>query len=398
MVMSYEIIHTFGFSVYFVFFLLFLWARRIPRTNAGSGWWATSISFALLARLSLLLLIPTNDARLITSIYAAINLLEKPFLLTGLSRFLNLGIKARWFWLVAAAAELWLLGAWVADLSQLERNIGYSVMNSGFMFWMAWICYKNRSAVPGWLLPVSAACAAMGLHWFFAPILIEFYPSWFNNGFLLGTVLVLLQYMSLLAATLSQFQKRLMDAESKALDMAFLDPLTGLNNKRYMNTLFDHALLLATRPHHLVAIFYIDLDNFKPINDTAGHHVGDEVLKAIAARIKGIVRSTDICARVGGDEFIVIGTQLENENQAFDVAKKLLSQMMQEVQVGEQQYMLGASIGISLYPHHARDLSELIQCADSAMYQVKRNGKSGYEIYKAQADGSPTPVQTQLAH
>ncbi|WP_343586372.1 GGDEF domain-containing protein [Herbaspirillum sp.] len=396
MSMSYLIVHTFGFSVYFVFFLLFLWACRIPRTNAGPGWWAISISFALLARLSLMLLIPTNDVRLITSIYAAINLLEKPFLLIGLCRFLNLDIKQRWFWLAVAAAELWLLMAWVADVSPLQRNIGYSAANSGFMFWMAWTCYRNRDEAPHWLPAVCAGCAAMGMHWFLAPILIELYPTWFNNGFLLGTMLVLLQYMSLLGATLSQFQKRLIDAESRALDMAFLDPLTGLNNKRYMNTLFDHALLLATRPHHLVAIFYIDLDNFKPINDTAGHHVGDEVLKAIAARIKGIVRSTDICARVGGDEFIVIGTQLENENQAFEVAKKLLSQMTQKVQVGEHQYMLGASIGISLYPHHARDLSELIQCADSAMYQVKRNGKSGYEIYKAQHDGAP--MQPQMAH
>ncbi|MBO9535402.1 GGDEF domain-containing protein [Herbaspirillum sp.] len=394
--MSYLIVHTFGFSVYFVFFLLFLWARSIPRTNAGSGWWAISISFALLARLSLMLLIPTNDLRLITSIYAAINLLEKPFLLIGLYRFLNLDTKPRWPWLVVMLAELWLLAAWVTDISQFNRNIGYSLVNAGFMSWMAWTCYKHRNEVPRWLLSASVAFAAMGIHWLCGPVLIKLYPSWFLDGFLLGTMLVLLQYMSLLGATLSQFQKRLIDAESKALDMAFLDPLTGLNNKRYMNTLFDHALLLATRPHHLVAIFYIDLDNFKPINDTAGHHVGDEVLKAIAARIKGIVRSTDICARVGGDEFIVIGTQLESENQAFEVAKKLLSQMTQKVQVGEHQYMLGASIGISLYPHHARDLSELIQCADSAMYQVKRNGKSGYEIYKAQNDGAP--MQPQMAH
>jgi diguanylate cyclase (GGDEF)-like protein len=260
------------------------------------------------------------------------------------------------------------------------------------MLYVALQCHRNSKEEPRWLRLASLSAAAMAAHWACGPLLVEHYPGWFRHGFLLGTVLMLLVYMSLLAMVLSQFQRRLLEAEAKALDMAFLDPLTGLNNKRYMNTLFDHALLLATRPHHMVAIFYIDLDNFKPINDAAGHHVGDEVLKAIALRIKGIVRSTDICARVGGDEFIVIGTQLENEAQAFEVAKKLLAQMMQQVQVGESQYLLGASIGISLYPHHARDLSKLIQCADSAMYQVKRNGKSGYEIYKAQPDGT-TQVQ-----
>jgi diguanylate cyclase len=275
------------------------------------------------------------------------------------------------------------------DASTLVRSLGYAVVNSGFMFTIAWLSYRRSLVSPGWLHMTAGASAIMGVHWLSGPVIIDFHPAWFMTGFVLGTILVSLQYLSLLGATLTLFQRRLVDAEAKALDMAFLDPLTGLNNKRYMNTLFDHALLLATRPHHLVAIFYIDLDNFKPINDTAGHHVGDEVLKAIAARIKGIVRSTDICARVGGDEFIVIGTQLESENQAFEVAKKLLAQMMQQVQVGERQYMLGASIGISLYPHHARDLHKLIQCADSAMYQVKRNGKSGYEIYKAQAGGEP---------
>jgi GGDEF domain-containing protein len=89
-------------------------------------------------------------------------------------------------------------------------------------------------------------------------------------------MLVLIIYFSLLAAILLRFQKRLVDAEAKALGLAFLDPLTGLKNKRYMETLFDHALLLATRPHQVVAVFYIDLDNFKPINDSAGHAVGDQ--------------------------------------------------------------------------------------------------------------------------
>lgn len=386
--MSYEIVHTFGFSVYLVFFLLFLWTARIPRTNSGSGWWAASISFALLSRLSLVFLIPGGDMRLIVTAYAVLNLLEKPLLLTGLKRFFNLNSNTAWFWLAAGMGELWLLGAWLADASTLARSMGYSLINAGLMLCVALQCRANAKEDPRWLRPAWLAAAAMTLHWICGPLLIEFYPPWFRHGFLLGTVLMLLVYMSLLATVLSQFQRRLLEAESKALDMAFLDPLTGLNNKRYMNTLFDHALLLATRPHHMVAIFYIDLDNFKPINDKAGHHVGDEVLKALAARLKGIVRSTDICARVGGDEFIVIGTQLENENQAFEVAKKILAQMMQQVRVGESEYLLGASIGISLYPEHARDLSKLIQCADSAMYQVKRNGKSGYEIYKAGEDGA----------
>ena len=209
----------------------------------------------------------------------------------------------------------------------------------------------------------------------------RFYPTWLDNGFVLGTALVMLQYMTMLTAILSVFQKRLINAEAKALKMAFKDPLTGLYNKHFMNNLFDQALLLATRPHHLVAVYYIDLDNFKPVNDQAGHAVGDEVLKCVAQRLKEGVRSTDICARLGGDEFTVIATQLEHKEQAPEIAKKLLTRLAAPICVGSQQFQLGASIGISLYPLHGNDLSMLLQQADTAMYHVKSSGKSGYELY-----------------
>ncbi|MYM66712.1 diguanylate cyclase [Pseudoduganella sp. FT55W] len=103
----------------------------------------------------------------------------------------------------------------------------------------------------------------------------------------------------------------------------------------------------------------------------------------MASRLQTHTRSTDICARVGGDEFIVIGTQLENPDQAYDIAKKLLDQLIAQIPISGANYALGASIGISLYPIHGTKLAELIDRADSAMYQVKRNGKNGYVIYEA---------------
>jgi diguanylate cyclase (GGDEF)-like protein len=382
--MSYEIVHTFGFTVYFVFLLFFLWVSRFARTTSGAGWWAISLGCALCGRLALFLMLPAASATTATFIYAIFIVLEKPFLLTGISRFLNLGLPERWFWLAAAAAELWLVLTWRADAPALMRSVGYTMVNAGFLCCIAWLAYRHRREVPGWPLYVTALSAiALALHWLSAPYLVALYPAWFRNGFVLGTMLVLIKYFSLLAAVLLRFQKRLVDAEAKALGLAFLDPLTGLKNKRYMETLFDHALLLATRPHQVVAVFYIDLDNFKPINDNAGHAVGDQVLKEVATRLQTNTRSTDICARVGGDEFIVIGTQLENPDQAYDIAKKLLDQLTAQIPAGGGSYALGASIGISLYPIHGTKLAELIERADSAMYQVKRNGKSGFVIYDA---------------
>lgn len=385
--MSHEIIHTIGSTIYLMFALLFLWVGNIPRTNRGSGWWAMSISCALVARIVIILLLPMEDRRIATAAYAVFNILEKPLLLTGLVRFLNLDMRIRAFWIAGMAAETWLLVTLIADTPPLFRSMGYASVNAGLLACIAWLAWRRSGDNPGLPLRVTAvASGLLAIHWFSAPIVIYFHPTWFKDGFLIGTTLVLLQYLSLLAAVLTLFQQRLVAAEANALDLAFHDPLTGLNNKRYMSTLFDQALLLATRPHHVVAVFYIDLDNFKPINDKAGHDVGDEVLKIIAARLKSHTRSTDICARIGGDEFVVIGTQLVNEEQALEIADKLLAQMTTPVEVNGVFYSLGASIGIALYPKHGDKLPELMKYADCAMYEVKRSGKNRCLVYQAGMD------------
>lgn len=244
--------------------------------------------------------------------------------------------------------------------------------------------YRERAQLNRGLLLVTAISSALlALHWLSAFLIIEAQPSWFRHGFLLGTVLVLVQYFSLLAAIMLSFQNRLLEAESKALDMAFQDPLTGLSNQRYMTALFEKALLLANRPHQLAAIVYIDLDNFKPINDRAGHRVGDEVLKILAGRLRQSTRSTDICARVGGDEFVAICTQLDDANHADEIAGKILREMTAPISVGGKDYRVGASIGVSLYPMHGNSLARLLDYADQAMYQVKSSGKNGYRVHEA---------------
>ncbi|GGP20283.1 GGDEF domain-containing protein [Silvimonas iriomotensis] len=380
--MSDEVVHTFGFTIYFVFALMFTWASHIQRTNPGAGWWALSISSAFFARLLYFALLYTGDARLITTAYAALIVLEKPLLLTGLVRFLNLPITTRWFWLVAAIAELWLLLTWAGQMDGPNRVAGYAVINSGLTACAAWLLFSHYRVVPGWsLLVAGIGSLALSVHWLTLLVITRYYPAWINTGFAIGAMLTLVQYLSLLTAVLSLFQKRLLESEARALDMAFLDPLTGLNNQRYMTTLFDQALLLATRPHHIVAIFFIDLDNFKPVNDQAGHAVGDEVLKAMAQRLKDCTRSTDICARVGGDEFVVIGTQFTQEFQVEEMAKKLLEHVLLPLEMGGYTFQLGASIGVSLYPEHGNNLTELVQCADKAMYHIKHNGKSGFAVY-----------------
>lgn len=383
--MHYEIVHAFGVGVYCVFIALFLLAARIPRTNPGANWFAAAISCALLGRLAVLYLTPLGERAFGNPVYGSFLILEKVLLVMGFVRFFDLKQRAVLVRLVCAAAagtELWMLWSGTQIALPLIKSTSYALFNVFALASLSWMSLCDNIDCPRLIRRCMAtASIALMLHWGSAGLIGHFYPPWLRYGFLLGTALVALQYMSLLLAILTLFQRRLVQAEAKALKMAFKDPLTGLYNKHFMNNLFDQALLLATRPHHLVAVYYIDLDNFKPVNDQAGHAVGDQVLMCVAQRLKDAVRSTDICARLGGDEFTVIATQLERQDQAPEIAKKLLARLAAPIEVGEQKFVLGASIGISLYPSHGHDLSRLLEQADAAMYHVKNSGKSGYELY-----------------
>ncbi len=377
----FDTVNTIGATAYFVFAVLLAWLSHIPRTNPGAGWWAIAIFWGMVARLALLLPIDYFSAHDREYIYGVFILLEKCFLLLGIFRFFNLPRYIRPYLCFIGAGFLWIATCSLTDINRLIFSFGLGLFNSAALFFLALIAYQEHEAISRKLaLYIAVICFLFGIHWMTYPVL-RFTDDWLAPGFLIGTALALLEYLGLVSAVLLQFQKRLVDAEYNALELAYHDPLTGLNNQRYMTRLFDQALLLATRPHQMLAVIYIDLDNFKPINDSAGHLVGDEVLKTIAKRLLDNTRSTDICARIGGDEFVVIATQLESHEQAHLVALKLLQQCCNEVNINTKNYHLGASIGISIYPSHGNDLTQLLKNADNAMYEVKKNGKSGYQIF-----------------
>ena len=379
--MLFEIVHTSGTTIYFIFVILFWWMSRVPRTDPGAGWWACAILCMALARLLLLALGGIHDPRLVTIVYAVFVSLEKVFLALGIARFLKLDIRGRWILWPAGLLAAWTGAAGLDAVSLPIYSIGLAAFNVAALAFTAACCLLRRREAPGRLILITAiASGALALHWTTFPLAF-FLPSWQTIGFAIGTGLVLIQYLSLLTNVLLQFQRRLLDAEAHALELAYCDPLTGLNNKNYLNKLFEQALLLATRPHHFVAVCYIDLDNFKPVNDRAGHRTGDEVLKEVARRLKACTRSTDISARIGGDEFIVVATQLEQDGQIDLIARKLLDRLTADILVDGVAYSLGASIGISLYPAHGNTLPALIEAADEAMYRVKYRGKNGYAVH-----------------
>ncbi|MFK2877848.1 diguanylate cyclase domain-containing protein [Rhodanobacter hydrolyticus] len=384
--LSHQAIHAIGAAVYLVFCALFLWLRGIPRTNPGAGWWATALLFACAGHVEYLLQLLSDAGPPTEAVYAALKVLEAACLVAGMIRCFRLSVDLRLVALASFAIEAWIWLGLLHGATPDSRGltlVGVSVL---VQLATAWIALRFRDKLNArWMTVAGAASLLLALHWALVYPIIAWFPVWSSRGFLLGVGLTLVQYFALLAALLRSFQQRLLLAESSALDMAFRDPLTGLNNRRYMNSLFDNALLLATRPHHLVAVLCIDLDDFKSINDQAGHMAGDEVLKVVAERLTHATRSTDICARLGGDEFVAICTQLDQPEQAHAIASKLLKALAEPIVAAERAWAMQASIGISFYPRHGHTLTELLEHADRAMYEVKHAGKHGYRIYPEQA-------------
>ena len=182
-------------------------------------------------------------------------------------------------------------------------------------------------------------------------------------------------------------ERKKTEAELKqAMEMSYHqanhDMLTGLANRASFNDRLKEALAYARRDEHLVAIHMLDLDRFKSINDTLGHHIGDLLLQEVARRIKSHVRATDLAARLGGDEFVVIQTHLAAPAAAAVLAEKLVEELGRTYVLEGQEVHSDASIGIAIYPNDAEDPAELVKHADLAMYEAKHHGRFNYQFYR----------------
>ena len=176
-------------------------------------------------------------------------------------------------------------------------------------------------------------------------------------------------------------------SQEKLDHMAHHDPLTALPNRLLFHDRLHHALARAARDSEQLAILFIDLDRFKNVNDTLGHHVGDELLKQVAAALEQRLREGDTLARLGGDEFIVLLENVDGGLGAALVAEKLMAMFEQPFLVSDYELFVTGSVGISLYPHDATDLNMLIRNADVAMYQAKARGRNGYQFYAPSMTG-----------
>ncbi|MBC7682572.1 MAG: diguanylate cyclase [Ferruginibacter sp.] len=166
--------------------------------------------------------------------------------------------------------------------------------------------------------------------------------------------------------------------------LALHDPLTDLPNRQLLTERLGQLIIQSAREPRKLALLFLDLDQFKHINDTLGHQVGDELLVEIAHRLRDLVRQNDTVARLGGDEFIILLDNPLNQDDVAHIAARIVATIQAPMVLCGQQVQVGASVGIALHPSGGNTAAELIRSADNAMYEAKRSGKNTYRFFTAE--------------
>ncbi|WP_210542146.1 diguanylate cyclase [Rhodoferax sp. PAMC 29310] len=220
---------------------------------------------------------------------------------------------------------------------------------------------------------------------------------WTLHSFQFGATIDMLVFMRVLGLRTKALKAAVHHAirERDSLhSLAHTDPLTDLPNRRGLNTAMTNAIK-RVKPDHLVAIYMMDLDGFKQVNDRYGHEVGDELLVAVAARLRATVRSSDVIARLGGDEFVVMSSGLNSIQQAWERGEKLLMAFNDPFALSTQTCHIGLTVGYALSPQDGANAIDLLRQADAAMYQGKKDGKHCVRRAKPLID---TPVLAPPTH
>ncbi|HEX5393441.1 MAG TPA: GGDEF domain-containing protein [Rhodocyclaceae bacterium] len=183
-----------------------------------------------------------------------------------------------------------------------------------------------------------------------------------------------------LTAGFNYLLAKLQEREASLARLAHQDPLTGLPNRAAFLERLEQTMALARRQQSRAALLFIDLDRFKPVNDAHGHEAGDQVLQEVALRLRSSVRQTDLVGRLGGDEFLVLLSDVDSSESVTRIAQKCIDAMATPFHLGELTFSIGASVGIAIFPDHGRSGAELIARADAAMYDAKNKGRNTYRI------------------
>ncbi len=213
-------------------------------------------------------------------------------------------------------------------------------------------------------------------------------------GLVLSAAMATTLWSMLLRRRVWQQTRMLRESEERFRSQAQHDTLTGLASRSYLHEQLQAAIYRAGRSGKRIGLLMIDLDHFKEVNDTLGHHAGDELLRLVADRIQKSVRKTDIVARMGGDEFVVLLTEIGDASEAELIGAKVVSSVSAPADIGKRPMLVSASVGICTYPEAGTDGDALLQNVDMAMYKAKVGGRNSFSVY-TRRDCNEVPQATQ---
>jgi diguanylate cyclase (GGDEF)-like protein len=191
------------------------------------------------------------------------------------------------------------------------------------------------------------------------------------------------------AVNTAKLANSLQAANEQLQTVALYDSLTQLPNRMLLGDRMGQAIAHAKRTESSFALMFVDLDRFKPVNDSFGHAVGDELLKSVARRLKCCVRNEDTVARNGGDEFVIVLSEVNNIKDAAKISRKIVEALNRPFHIGAHELGISCSIGISVYPVDGQDIHTLLANADTAMYRAKKEGRNAYKFFMS---SNITPV------
>ena len=377
----FQVILIAGAVAYLLTSVLFLVTRNMPRTNAGAGWWAVSSLAAGLGYVALLVLAQGGQPAQGEALYNTLFVVWASALYVGGSQFLGRSVRTAVLLAAAAAVALWLIYFYFIAPAFLPAALAVALFCGVLNLHLSWLFVRYAEPRTHLHWALVGALLVSGLHWLDYPLLRP--VEWFAPlGFSLCAIISVVINSLLAAMVLVQFRERMLAAEQAALRAATRDALTGLGNRIALDAQFEQAASQAQRHRQGMALLFIDLDGFKPINDQFGHEVGDLVLVNVARRLRSVLRKSDIVARIGGDEFVVILT--EGDAAEREVTRQLVDKLLMAIRepmiLEGQRCQVQASIGVSYFPEHGSTLNHLMSAADKDMYHTKRHGKNGFTV------------------
>ncbi|MEA2110681.1 MAG: EAL domain-containing protein [Campylobacterota bacterium] len=314
---------------------------------------------------------------------------------------LPLFVAYRYFKGTSTFRNLVAIGMMLFSLIYIQQHLGRIEMHFHIFIAMAILTlYKD-------VIPIFVAAVTTILHHvvfnylqlyeislFDMPVMVFNYGCGFDIVLLHGLFVILealvLGYIIRLqiehAVTLNQSEQEILELNSELEHTSLHDSLTGLPNRLYLESQVEVITSYANRYKSKFAVLFLDLDHFKNINDTLGHDFGDELLKMVSQHLKSSLRANDLISRIGGDEFIIILTDIKNMSAIEQTISKILEMFRADWLIKDKTLQLSASIGVSIYPDDSRDINELMKFSDIAMYKAKEEGRDNFNFFTEALD------------